>query len=219
MTNSPKNQANTHTSSGLLLVISGPSGVGKTTITHQVEKALHGLFSVSLTTRPKTAADRDGVDYHFVSLEQFEKARDNGELLEWAEVYPGCCYGTLRKPVDEALAAGRLMILEIDVDGAVQIKEKMPGAFSVFVLPPNEMTLLERLRARAREDESKIQGRFAKAKREILKAWDCGVYDEFIVNRDLDKAVTEAVKLVRDELTRRRQPQMTVGSSLSTGDF
>ncbi len=199
-------QATTNTSSGILLVISGPSGVGKTTITHRVERALGGVFSVSLTTRAMTPTDRDGVDYHFVSQEKFNAARDAGELLETAEVYPGCSYGTPRAPVQQALSAGKLMILEIDVDGAIQIKEKMPHAFSVFVLPPNENTLLERLRARAREDEAKIQGRFAKAKREILKAWECGVYDEFIVNRDLEKAVAEAVGLVRDELTRRRQP-------------
>jgi guanylate kinase len=112
-------------------------------------------------------------------------------------VYAGCCYGTPRKPVDEALAAGRLMILEIDVDGALQVTQKMPEAFSIFVLPPNENVLLERLRARKRDDEAVILRRFAKAKREIIKAWDSGIYNEFIVNRDLDHAVEEAVQLVK----------------------
>ena len=191
---------------GLLLIISGPSGVGKTTITHEVERMLGGQFSVSMTTRKQTTGDKAGTDYHFVTMDEFTAARDGGELLEWAEVYEGLCYGTPRKPVEDALAAGKLIILEIDVDGAIQIKEKMPDAFAVFVLPPNEQTLLERLRSRKREDESAIQKRFAKAKREIIKAWECGAYDEFIVNRDLDKAVTEAVGLVRSEQARRAAP-------------
>jgi guanylate kinase len=186
----------------MLLVISGPSGVGKTTITHHVEKQLHGVFSVSLTTRAKTANDTEGVDYHFVSQTEFERARDAGELLEWAEVYPGCSYGTPRKPVEAAIAAGRLVILEIDVDGAIQIKQLMPDAFSLFMLPPNEQVLLQRLRGRKREDETIIQRRFAKAKHEIIKAWQCGVYDEFIINRDLDHAVHEAVSLVGARLGR-----------------
>ena len=187
-------------SQGMLLVISGPSGVGKTTITHHVEHDLDGLFSVSVTTRTKTPADTEGRDYHFVSRQRFEQMRDAGELLEWAEVYEGLCYGTPLAPVRQAIAAGRLMILEIDVEGAVQIKKKMPDAFSLFVLPPNETVLLERLRKRAREDEALIQQRFAKAKAEIIRAWECGIYDEFVVNRDLDHAVKEAVELVRSEL-------------------
>ncbi|MEX2215490.1 MAG: guanylate kinase [Phycisphaeraceae bacterium] len=188
---------------GLLLIISGPSGVGKTTITHEVERQLGGEFSVSMTTRAQAPGDQPDVDYHFVTMEEFIAARDRGELLEWAEVYADLCYGTPRQPVDDALAAGRLMILEIDVDGAIQIKEKMPEAFAVFVLPPNEQTLLDRLRSRKREDEATIQKRFAKAKREIVKAWECGAYDEFIVNRDLNKAVAEAVGLVNLEVGRR----------------
>jgi len=188
---------------GMLLVISGPSGVGKTTITHRVERELNAVFSVSLTTRPKANGDREGIDYHFVNQAQFEKARDNGELLEWAEVYSGCSYGTPRKPFEEAMAQGRLMILEIDVDGAIQVRKQVPDAFAIFVLPPNENVLLQRLRARARDDEAVIQRRFAKAKREIIKAWDCGVYDEFIVNRDLEHAVSEALLLIRTGMSRR----------------
>lgn len=185
---------------GLLLIISGPSGVGKTTITHHVEQQLDGLFSVSVTTRAKTPADVEGRDYFFVSHERFNQMRDAGELLESAEVYKGCSYGTPKQPVEEAVAAGRLIILEIDVEGAIQIKQQMPDAFGLFVLPPNETVLLERLRRRAREDEAIIQQRFAKAKAEIIRAWECSAYDEFIVNRDLDHAVKEAVELVRSEM-------------------
>lgn len=188
---------------GMLLVISGPSGVGKTTITHRVEKELHAVFSVSVTTRPRSETDRDGVDYSFIAVDEFKRRRDAGELLEWAEVF-GNFYGTPRKPVMEAMAQGRLVILEIDVEGAIQVKRNLPESYAVFVLPPNERILLSRLRKRAREDESVIQRRFAKAKFEINHAWECGAYDEFIVNRDLEHAVREAVGLIRDEMSRRR---------------
>lgn len=192
------------TPKGLLLVISGPSGVGKTTITHRVRVRLNAVFSVSMTTRPITAEDTDGVDYHFVDETQFKYNRDAGNLLEWAKVF-GNYYGTPRRPVEENLANGRLMILEIDVEGAIQIKKNMPECFSLFIEPPNEDTLLQRLRRRQREDEQTIRGRFARAKHEIDRARECGVYDAFIVNDDLDVAVDQAVQAVADELERRRR--------------
>jgi guanylate kinase len=193
-----------HNAPGLLLMISGPSGAGKTTITHEVERALGGVFSVSITTRPKTPKDKEGVDYHFVSQDEFERTRDAGELLEWAEVYPGCCYGTPRKPVEEALVAGKLVILEIDVHGALQVKQAMPDAFGLFIEPPSEQVLLQRLRDRKREDEAAILKRFAKAKDEIALAHTSGIYSKFIVNDDLDAAVREAIDTVRHELDKRR---------------
>jgi len=187
---------------GMLLVISGPSGVGKTTITHQVESQLGAQFSVSMTTRPKTEKDTEGGDYYFVDREAFESTRDAGQLLEWADVF-GNFYGTPRQPVEAALAEGKLVILEIDVQGAEQVKTNMPGAFALFVLPPNENVLLERLRGRKRDTEEVIQRRFAKAKDEIVRAWESGVYDQFIINRDLEHAVREAVELVQAERARR----------------
>lgn len=187
---------------GLLLVISGPSGVGKTTITREVERQLGGVFSVSLTSRAPAPTDRQGVDYHFVSSEAFERQRDNHELLEWAQVF-GNYYGTPRKPVEQALAAGRLMILEIDVQGAIQIKKNMPQAFAIFILPPSESVLLQRLRNRQREDESVIQKRFAKATAEIDQARQSGIYDRFIVNDDLQKTIRETVKLVEERCARQ----------------
>jgi guanylate kinase len=189
---------------GLLLIISGPSGVGKTTITRHLQKTLGADFSVSVTTRAKTREDVDGRDYWFITHDEFVRRRDAGELLEWAQVYPGMCYGTPRKPVDESLAAGRLMILEIDVQGAIQVKAKRPQAFGVFILPPDEQTLLQRLRGRGREDESIIQKRFAKAQYEIHLAQESGVYDVFLVNDELDEAQREAVRVVRQEWDRRR---------------
>lgn len=190
-------------SNGLLLIISGPSGVGKTTITHRVRTRLGAVFSVSMTTRAITNEDTDGVDYHFVDETQFKYHRDAGNLLEWAKVF-GNYYGTPRRPVEENLANGRLMILEIDVEGAIQIKKNMPECFSLFIEPPSEEALLQRLRRRQREDEQTIRGRFARAKHEIDRARECGVYDAFIVNDELDVAVDQAVQAVADELERRR---------------
>ncbi|MCX5659045.1 MAG: guanylate kinase [Planctomycetota bacterium] len=184
---------------GLLLIISGPSGVGKTTITHEVERRLGGVFSVSMTTRPRAAEDRHGLDYHFVTVKEFQAALDAGELLESAEVF-GNFYGTPRRPVEDAIAAGRLMILEIDVQGAIHVKKKLPEAYAIFVLPPSEEVLIERLRRRKREDEATIQRRFGKAKREIALARKCGVYDAFLVNDELDAAIDEAVEIVQRKM-------------------
>ncbi|MFW6060397.1 MAG: guanylate kinase [Phycisphaeraceae bacterium] len=189
---------------GLLLIISGPSGVGKTTITHRVERELDAVFSISMTTRPKTAKDKEGSDYTFVTEDEFERHRDAGDLLEWAEVFEHY-YGTPREPVERSLAEGRIVILEIDVQGAVQVKRNMPDAFAVFILPPGEDALLERLRKRKREDEATIQRRFAKAKQEIARARESGVYDVFIVNDELEHAVAETLRIIRKEVARRVQ--------------
>ena len=186
----------TDTANGLLLIISGPSGVGKTTITRGVERSIAGsVFSVSATTRAKTDADVEGVDYHFVSDAEFDRLVADDELLEWANVF-GKRYGTPSGWVGEQLRRGRLVILEIDVEGARQVKAKMPGAFGVFILPPSEEVLLQRLRDRKRESEAAIQKRFAEAKREIATARSDGIYDLFITNDDLKRATAEAVAAV-----------------------
>jgi guanylate kinase len=194
----------THAQPGLLLIISGPSGVGKTTITRAIERKLNGVFSVSMTTRAKTEDDVEGRDYYFVSREAFQRHIDAGELLEWAEVF-GDYYGTPRTAVQQSLDHGRLEILEIDVQGAIQVKRKKPDALAIFVLPPSESALLDRLRERRREDEDKIQRRFARAKEEIHHARASGIYDAFITNDQLDRAIAEAIDLVGDELDKRRQ--------------
>jgi guanylate kinase len=188
--------ATTPSGPGMLLVISGPSGVGKTTICRAVCDRLDVVRSISATTRPRAATDVDGVDYHFMTRQQFDRLREAGDLLEWAEVF-GNCYGTPRQPVEPAIAAGRLVLLEIDVQGAVQIKAAMPDAMAIFILPPDEDALLQRLRSRAREDEAVIQRRFQKARQEIAAARDSGVYDHFVVNDDLDAAIDRTVTLVQ----------------------
>jgi len=182
---------------GLLVVISGPSGVGKTTITHRLVERLGAVFSVSMTTRPKTAADTEGKDYFFVTEEKFKHAIEQGELLEWAQVFD-YYYGTPRGPVVRNLDEGRDVILEIDVAGAEQVKKAMPEAVAIFVNPPSEDELLRRLRARGREDEAKIQRRFREAQREMQQAQTGGAYDHFIINETLDEAVDHAHQLVAD---------------------
>lgn len=187
----------TDTDNGLLLVVSGPSGVGKTTITRAIERSFaSSVFSVSVTTRDRTPADIEGVDYHFVSGVDFDRMVEAGELLEHADVF-GKRYGTPRPWVDEQLRRGRLVILEIDVAGAQQVKQKRPEMYGVFILPPSEEVLLQRLRDRKREGEEAIQRRFAEAQREIAAAKAGDVYDAFVVNDDLDRAIGEAVSLVR----------------------
>lgn len=194
----------TDTDDGLLLVISGPSGVGKTTITRAVERSIPGsVFSVSATTRAKTEADVEGVDYHFVTEPEFDAMVNAGAFLEWAGVF-GKRYGTPRAWVEEQLVRGRLVILEIDVEGAKQVKRAMPRAFGVFIMPPSEDELLRRLQGRKREGEALIQKRFAEARREMAEARTCGAYDRFITNDDLDRAIREAVDTVTAERARRR---------------
>ncbi len=186
---------------GLLVVLSGPSGVGKTTIVHEVIRRLGGVFSVSATTRAPTANEVDGRDYYFVSRETFQRMIDADEFLEYATVFGKTWYGTPRKPVQEQLERGALMILDIDVQGGQQVKSRCPEALTIFVEPPTEEELLRRLRSRRREDEATIARRFAEAKVEMSAARTSGAYDEFVVNDDLETAI----ETICDLIQRRRQ--------------
>lgn len=195
----------TDTDNGLLLIISGPSGVGKTTITRGVERSIpDSVFSVSCTTRAKTEADVEGVDYHFVDHDEFQELIDQDAFLEWADVF-GKRYGTRQKWVEEQLHRGRLVILEIDVEGAKQVKAKMPCAYSIFILPPSEDELLRRLQSRKRESQEQIAKRFAEAQREIAEAKACAVYDTFIINEDLEAAIQEAIMKVKTARVAHKQ--------------
>src|SRR5262245_18256825 len=201
----------TDTDDGMLLIISGPSGVGKTTITRGVERTIpDSVFSVSATTRGPTSADVEGVDYHFVTDSEFERMKAAGEFIETAGIY-GKKYGTPRAWVMAQLKRGRLVILEIDVQGAIQVKRQIPDGFGLFVLPPDEGTLLRRLHERKRETEDLIQKRFAHAKAEISQARACGVYDVFLVNDKLEEAIRRAVDAVNTERQRRREARRRTG--------
>jgi guanylate kinase len=192
---------------GFLLIISGPSGVGKSTLTNALLHRLDADLSISMTTRPKSPSDIEGEHYFFVDPETFEATIKGGDLLEYA-VYNGNYYGTPRRFVQEKLDAGRIVILEIDVEGARQIKAVMPEALAIFIKAPDEASLLKRLRGRQREDEQTIQKRLSLAKKEIAFAESSEVYDRFVVNDDFERAVGETERIVRQRLEIGHEPTL-----------
>lgn len=170
------------------LVLSAPSGAGKTTIAHRLRASRNDVvFSISATTRAPREREQDGVDYHFVSVDEFRRMIDAGELIEWAEVH-GSYYGTPLRNVREAEARGQFLVLDIDVQGARQIRGKVPEAVHVFVLPPSGEVLVQRLRGRGSEDDARVQRRLRNALDEIRTA---GEFDHVVVNDDLEQAVAD----------------------------
>jgi guanylate kinase len=190
---------------GLLLVLSSPSGAGKTTLARRLLAADgHISMSVSVTTRPMRPGEVDGKDYHFVDQARFGTMRDNGELLEWAQVF-GNSYGTPRAPVEAAVAAGKDVLFDIDWQGAQQLEEAMAGDLvRVFVLPPSGDVLHDRLKARNQDPADVVARRMAEASAEISH-W--AEYDYVIVNADLEAsaaglaAILAAERLKRERLT------------------
>ncbi len=181
-------------------MLSGPSGVGKTSILHRVLRRLDAVFSVSCTTRAAAAGEVDGRDYRFIDEATFQSMIDRGEFLEHAQVFGRNWYGTPRAPIDAALGAGRLVVLDIDVHGARQVRQRMPEVLGIFILPPSEAELHRRLAERGREDAAAIERRFAEARREIEAARSPRLYDAFVVNADLDAAVEEVAGIVASRL-------------------
>ena len=190
---------------GLLLVMAGPSGVGKTTIVHELIRRFGGLFSVSATTRSRTANEVDGVDYYFVDQPTFQRWIDEDRFLEHAQVFGRSWYGTPEDPVRRALARGELVVLDIDVQGAENVRRRMPESLGLFILPPSEDELLKRLRARGREDAAAIDRRFAESKREIERARAGRTYEAFVVNDTLPQAIEEVAAIVAARLTAARR--------------
>lgn len=183
----------------LLIIISSPSGAGKTTLTTRLRERIGNLrFSVSHTTRAPRANEQDGREYHFVSRETFERLIQLDEFLEWAEVH-GNLYGTSEKEVQSAKLA-RGLIFDVDQQGARQIKSRHPDAVSVFILPPSMEVLERRLRGRASEDEGTVQRRFRVARTEIEHY---GLFDYLLVNDDLEEATLNLVSIFRAEECRR----------------
>ncbi len=183
---------------GKLVVITGPSGVGKSTIVREVLRQTGASFSVSATTRSPRATETDGQEYHFISRSAFEKKVDSGDMLEWAEVF-GELYGTPAQPVRDALTAGKTIVLEIDVEGGRQMHEKMPDATYVLICPPGEDALADRLAKRGSETPEKMRVRLAGAAQEIAAARALGVYNHEIVNDNLETAVRQLVDIVNQE--------------------
>jgi len=193
---------------GLMLVLSSPSGAGKTTLSRMLLKSDPNIeLSVSVTTRPKRRGERNGRDYHFIDRARFDAMVKKGDLLEWAEVF-GYCYGTLRRPVQKALRAGRDVLFDIDWQGTQQLSEKARGDIaSIFVLPPSIPELERRLHTRALDDETVIRRRMAKASDE-LSHW--AEYDYVIINDSLDRAFAEVRAILAAERRKReRQSGLT----------
>ena len=181
---------------GLLLVLSGPSGVGKTSIVHELLQRFDGVFSISATTRQAGPGEVDGRDYHFITESEFQNIINEDRFLEYAQVFSRSWYGSPREPIEAALKNGRLAILDIDVQGAEIVRAKYPQMSGVFVLAPSEEELLHRLRLRGREDEAAIQRRFAASTKEIARARIGKTYDDFVVNDDLARATDTICALV-----------------------
>ena len=172
----------------LLLVLSAPSGGGKTTIAKKLLQVRNDLgYSVSATTRATRNGERDGKDYHFLSREEFERRRDRGEFLEWAE-YGAQLYGTLKREIDRIFGEGRHAVLDIEIEGARQIRRNFPNSLQVFVLPPSADVLVERLKRRNTENPELLRKRLTHASEELAAVAE---YDYAVVNEDLDTAVDQ----------------------------
>jgi len=187
------------TQRGKLVVITGPSGVGKSTIVREVLARTGAAFSVSATTRSPRAGEVDGREYRFVDRAAFEGMIGRDELLEWAEVY-GEYYGTPAGPVRELVAAGKTVILEIDVAGGKQVHARAPEAVFVLIEPPSAEALDGRLSGRGSESDEQRRLRLGAATKEIGEAKCSGVYNHSVINDDLDEAIDEMVAIVTREM-------------------
>ena len=186
---------------GMILILSSPSGAGKTTLTRMLmqNKSLDLTLSVSVTTRPKRSSEIDGIHYHFIDRRKFERMKSDGDLLEWAEVH-GNGYGTPRAPVEQVLAEGRDMLFDVDWQGAKQMRERLgDDVVTIFVLPPSMRELRSRLERRAEDSSQTIDQRLDNAKAEIER-WRN--YHYVIVNDDLQRAYGDALAIITAERLR-----------------
>ncbi|MCX5777895.1 MAG: guanylate kinase [Elusimicrobia bacterium] len=181
---------------GLIIVLSAPSGAGKTTLAHLLQKDARGVtFSVSCTTRSRRPGERSGRDYFFITEKQFTAMVARGGFAEWARVHDHC-YGTPKAALQKAIAAGKDVILDIDVQGGLQVKKQFPGAVLIFVMPPTMKELERRLRGRGQDDEATIQRRLANARAEIK----CMPrYDYRVINADITVARALVASIVAAE--------------------
>ena len=187
---------------GFLLVLSGPSGAGKGTLVERlVKERQESLFSVSATTRPRRTVEQEGVQYEFVSREDFERRRSAGHFLEWAEVH-GHLYATPARFVDEGVAAGRVVVLDVDVQGGASVRRARPDAVSVFVYPPSVDALRRRLLKRNTESPESVEKRLGNAPGELAQYRE---YDYLVMNDDLESAVRLLKAIVDAERSRVRR--------------
>jgi guanylate kinase len=181
---------------GLLIVLCGPSGVGKSTISRRLAEQMNVWYTVSATTRAKRPGDDNGKVYDHIDKEEFFKRLDSDQFLEYAQVY-GDYYATPKHPALDYLANGQDVLLEIDVQGALQVRHHYADALLMFILPPDEPTLLQRLNDRARDSADEINKRFRAAKREIHMARGSRAFDFYIINDKVDRATELIMQLLR----------------------
>lgn len=194
---------------GLMLILSSPSGAGKTTLTRMLlqSKELDLTLSLSVTTRPRRSSEVDGIHYTFISKKRFDALREAGDLLEWAEVH-GNWYGTPREPIEQVLAEGRDILFDIDYQGTLQVKQKTADdAVAIFILPPSMKELRARLERRAEDPPEVIARRLDNARMEILR-WT--QYDYVLVNGDLQNTFSDIYAILTAERRRtvRQQPEI-----------
>ena len=184
---------------GKAILFSAPSGCGKTTIIGELMQYFDCFdFSISATSRKPRGEERDGVDYHFLSHDEFMRRVEAGEFLEWEEVYQGTCYGTLKSEVKRIWDSGRVIVFDVDVNGGRNIKRYFgDDALSIFVMPPSIEVLEQRLRSRGTDSEEAIVKRLARSAEELKQAPQ---FDRTIVNDDLQRAVAETRKVIEDFL-------------------
>ncbi len=175
-------------SSPRVVIISGPSGSGKSTLVEKLRDLPGTMFAVSCTTRPRRATESPGKCYNFITEDEFEQKVVREEFLEYARVFGKNWYGTPRRWLDEARRAGRDLVLEIDVQGARQVKEKLPESVAIFIVPPSREVLEQRLRVRGQDSDEAIARRLERARQEIASSVD---YDFVVVNHDLERAGDE----------------------------
>lgn len=192
---------------GMIVVVSSPSGTGRTTIIERVLREDSRLrYSTSVTTRPQRPGEKEGKDYFFVSENEFKQRIERGEFVEWAEVH-GFMYATPRAPLVETVQQGGVIILDIDIQGAMQVKEKFPHCVTIFVAPPSLESLEQRLRNRGTDSEELIKRKLQDALREMAKIPE---YDYLIVNEDLDTAVRQLEAILEAERCRTKRAQYSI---------
>jgi len=199
--------------SGIIFIISAPSGSGKSTLTNELRRIVPNLeFSISYTTRPPRGSEQSGREYFFISREEFERMNRENEFLEWAEVF-GNYYGTHRGVLEQAQAEGKDLVLDIDVQGARQLKCQIPEAVTVFILAPSRQILEQRLRARSEDREDVIERRLRAAAEEIR---NYQTYDYVVINRDLADSDATLGAIVRAERVRRSRIEDQIRPILDT---
>jgi guanylate kinase len=196
-----------------VFIISAPSGSGKSTLVHRLLKSVPGLlFSISYTTRRPRPAETDGVDYNFITREDFEARLARSEFLEYAGVH-GNYYGTNRASFEQAVQEGRDLVLDIDVQGARQLKVAIPEAITIFVLPPSREILEQRLRARSQDSEEVIQRRMKDAREEVRNYTQ---YDFVLINREIEAASAQLASIVEAERQRKARMEEEVRPILAS---